>query len=454
MKKYIIVIAMLAFLTACGAVAEPSETTLTVSKTQRDKFNADIDTQLQVAHWTYGTATYTSGKIADTSSENYADIAAASLASGYDITGKEGQSAIIVSVPLAHFNGASAGTAHFYYINDELSCEYFEYNSSIYPLNQTNVYELTNAITKFEDPTAILEFDKSKLNMHFSEYSAISADNKIAVIEDNKISTLSYNNGFVVDSSIDFTAENLFPIDSTFAEDGTLIVLLGKKDEEAEPSHNAEDIENFEAYTETSFTDILSESEKPLKSVSVAFVQNGEVASRLPLNLSNYTAITIDGDKLFMAREKSLDTYTNEGGTWQKTQQSTLKHWVNQLDITDIEGDGIKEYIMSDGTDIYVYHLDNTLEVIWRTYMSLSTIQSQIYIGDLNGDGVKELYVEDNAGITLRYVFNPKSVNIDNGSIITGKSHHYLVGDFNGDKKDDYIQIYTDTDEGDLFIAK
>lgn len=82
-----------------------------------------------------------------------------------------------------------------------------------------------------------------------------------------------------------------------------------------------------------------------------------------------------------------------EGG-WSNTGFTRLKHTVEYIHITDLDGNGVKEYLMSDGMDLYLYQKnDNNFRKIWSTHLGVESLYGPITSGDLNRDGVKEVYV-------------------------------------------------------------
>jgi hypothetical protein len=116
-----------------------------------------------------------------------------------------------------------------------------------------------------------------------------------------------------------------------------------------------------------------------------------------------------------------------------------LDHYVSKIYTADIDGNGTIEFVMSDGTNIYIYEKTSTFDLVWRSNSYLSSITGNIYIGDLNGDGVKELYATDSLGVTARYVLTEQGMRINGGGIMSDGSDKYIIADFNCDGKDDYI---------------
>ena len=450
MKKLLVLLCVGILLTGCDADVDGHGEELTITNEQMQKISDDISSQVGKGYWGLNATnvSYSQGTIVTPENENYQSIYDASMDMGLDIKSVEGREAIIAKTKLSHFNGDEAGDAYFYFINDELVCEYYTYNGGIYSIQESNVYEMPNAFKTAEQQDVVREYSVEEFGSQFTQYNDINpSEKRIAVVCDFQLQIYSYENDFILVSAVDFASEGLKPMDVTYMSDGTMAVLLGQ--EEITETHN--DTQDELGLNE----DILCESQVPIKSRKVVFLdKDGGNRGQMELNLSAYTAISVNGNDMVLARDKSLDIYkyTDEG--WSKKQQMTLKHWVNQLTAADMDNDGVEEYIMTDGVDIYIYRQEETLELLWRTYYSISTISNKIYVGDLNGDGSKEIYVEDNLGIMSRYVLGSRAVETYNGSIISEEKSKYIVGDFNGDGKDDYIQINSQDETGKVYIAK
>ena len=110
------------------------------------------------------------------------------------------------------------------------------------------------------------------------------------------------------------------------------------------------------------------------------------------------------------------------------------------MEITDLDNDGVTEYIFTDGMDIFIYR--KTLSVfkcIWSTHLSIESFEKYIYTGDLNRDGIKEIYVFDSTGTSSKYIIGEKGLYTQNENIDYGQRYH--VTDFNGDGMPDCFII-------------
>ena len=131
-----------------------------------------------------------------------------------------------------------------------------------------------------------------------------------------------------------------------------------------------------------------------------------------------------------------------------------MKHTVEYIHITDLDGNGVKEYLMSDGMDLYLYQKnDNNFRKIWSTHLGVESLYGPITSGDLNRDGVKEVYVCDMTGTTIRYLLTEKGLRSSNEDIVYAQCIYPY--DLNSDGLDDYWLV-TDIEErnGSLCMAE
>jgi hypothetical protein len=246
------------------------------------------------------------------------------------------------------------------------------------------------------------------------------------VYDDDTVRFYDGSEDFKLTSKVDYTGKGLTPMDISLGDDFGAILL-------GEPV----DVQQTEDENEVS--DIVSEP--PAKSVSIAITDSKGKATGtiLPTTVSSFTSLTQVGDKVFLARDKSIDEFTYDNNTLTKVKTYVLDHYVSKIRTVDIDGDGTTEFIVSDGTNIYIYEKTATFNLVWRSNSYLSSISGNIYAGDLNGDGVKELYITDSTGVTARYVLTPQGFKICGGGIVSGNDSDYVIADFDNDGKDDYM---------------
>ena len=113
------------------------------------------------------------------------------------------------------------------------------------------------------------------------------------------------------------------------------------------------------------------------------------VAGEIPLEGELCTALGAEDGRLYLFIDKNMEIYEEKDGSWQNTGTRKLRHQVTQCHITDLDGDGVKEYILTDGMDLYVYHaVNDSFRKLWSTHVGVENFYGPLMSGDLNGDGV------------------------------------------------------------------
>lgn len=453
MRKFLWAVIFVFILGGCSPVDRQDEEGVFLNDNQIENFKNIIKEQLQSLKWSYSedNITFEKGTVDSNKSERYENIYNASADMGFDIKNHGGKEAVIASTKLYHFNNDDAGQAYFYFVSGKLVCEYYVQNNNVYSLKDKNVFIKKGNFRAYEDLEINREFEIESKIRTFNDYNSINNEsNSIAVIDDeNKLYFYEYSeNKFKLTKEISFTSNNLYPIDVKFLENGICAVLLGEKDESISNSEENDELlvneANFDGRKTQSF-----------KSVKVAFLdKNLNVLNEsIELDLSSYTSITSDKEYILLSNGKSIVKFKKENGIWNKVSQIMIKYWVTKIYTDDIDNDGKNEYIMTDGMDLYVYEFNDTLELLWKTNLSIKAIGNKIYTADLNGDGIKEIYLNDlSYNTTIKYVLSKNSFeisNIDNSEY----GQKIIPGDFNFDGKDDYICINADGNQS-LFLAK
>lgn len=93
------------------------------------------------------------------------------------------------------------------------------------------------------------------------------------------------------------------------------------------------------------------------------------VAGEIPLEGELCTALGAENGRLYLFIDKNMEIYEEKDGRLQNTGTRKLRHQVTQCHITDLDGDGVKEYILTDGMDLYVYHAVKTASVSFGVRM-------------------------------------------------------------------------------------
>ena len=145
--------------------------------------------------------------------------------------------------------------------------------------------------------------------------------------------------------------------------------------------------------------------------------------------------------------------YEEKDGSWQNTGTRKLRHQVTQCHITDLDGDGVKEYILTDGMDLYVYHaVNDSFRKLWSTHVGVENFYGPLMSGDLNGDGVQEIYACDTTATTIRYILTEKGLKTANEDIQYGQCIYPC--DFDGNGREDYWFVADNEDRrGQLYLA-
>lgn len=442
MKKYFIILALLLSVTAC-AQSDGQVSAFSLTQDQEDNYKALIAATLNSNNWSFNpdTVVFASDKLPDKDDDLYDRIESISSSAALELPSHAGLEAVKASVPLQHINGDNLGTAYFFFDKDTTVCEYYIYKDNYYNIKSKTPFELNDVLKKFEDTEKYADFEKTSAKAKFDNVYA--ANNGIAAsIKDND-TVIYYDtaDNFKAVSKVDYTGKGFVPMDITLGDEfGT--VLLGKK---VDVTQNEDENEVSDTVTEP-----------PARSAVLALTDGrGKLTGvEIPTTVSSFTSVAQYGSKLFFARDKSIDEFTYDGTSLVKAKTYVLDNYVSRIRLADIDGDGTTEFIVSDGTNIYVYEKTSTFNMIWRSNSYLSSITGCIYTGDLNGDGVKELYIKDSIGVTARYVLTPQGFRIHSGSLMTGSDDNYIIADFNADGKDDYMTMPPDGQVCTLFTAK
>lgn len=414
-----------------------------VTDEQADKYKEEITTVLSADSWGYNPDMIAFSQAVMPNKDDSIYAMLDTFTSEGSVTAKPyaGKTVVQATVPLQHINGDNMGTAYFFFDKDKDICNYYVYNDKYYVLKSKNPFELNDVLVNYENTDKFASFEESKPKLDISSAYAVN-NGIVATIEDNN-TTVFYDgkDDFKVSAMSDFSGRGLIPMDVTLGDDfGT--ILLGEK------------VEVQQTEDENEESDIISEP--PAKSVSLAIVKSDGTLTgiEVPTTVSSFTSLTQVGDRLFFARDKSVDEFVYENKNLTKVKTYMFDHYISKIYTADIDGNGTVEFIMSDGTNIYIYEKKSTFDLVWRSNSYLSSINGNIYIGDLNEDGVKELYVTDSLGVTARYVLTEQGMRINGGGIMSGGADKYIIADFDCDGKDDYITTNENGKNLKLYLAK
>lgn len=434
--QYFLFILITFCLTSCsnGEGQNTEEEVFTLTTEKQQQYEQQINDTLYSFYWRYdeNSILYFDGTIPSKASEKSALISEASAQSGYEIKNYSGKPAVIATVKLVHFNGNEAGLSYFYFVKDKLVGVYYTggYNNAIYSLKDRNVYTANGDFKQFETENAMGNFSEKRTAFPVDGFCTNGKDANgntlVAAIENNLISVYRYrNNNFSRYKRISLQEGDFIPLSAVFLPDekngDSMAVLMCR-------------FENIETVEGSSRTIFYSEKVIFLDS------QLNKTKEEILLSSTNYTCLGTENNQLVMINGNALEYYDRTEEGWDKSSQFYLDHGVSCFKVTDLDHNGVKEYLMTDGMDFYMYQKGNTgFKQIWRTHLSIQSFIGCIYTGDLNRDGINEIYICDNTGTAIRYVLTQKGLVSKNEDIGYGDRIYAL--DFDGNGMDDYVKI-------------
>ncbi len=433
-KKIFMVIALAIFITGCSG-GNNDNNGFTITFDQKTKYKEQIYSLMYDYYWKYDDTTveFFSSTVPENTEENN-KFFEASEDVNLNLKKYAGDSCIVATANLQHFNGDYAGRGYFYFNNDKLSGAYYtsEDTDDVYGFETRNVFLNSPAFKDYESDLEMGDFKEYKSyvdSMGFSDTSHSSDGSFIAMsVNEKNLNIYKYaNNRMIKYKSVYLASDGLVPLSATFIENNDVVsgvaVIMGEIVESEEHSHEE--------------TEEISISNK------VIFLNEnfGKTGEEMTLSNGNCTYIFEDDGKIAIASGENIEYYSKGENGWQKVEKYRLGHSANHVHITDLDNDGVKEYIMTDGFDLYMYRKTLMGYInIWRTHITVENFTGYIYSGDLNNDGIKEIYISDITGTAVRYVLTEKGLITRNDDIEYG--NNIYSGDFNSDGKDDYIKMF------------
>ena len=456
MRKLLIILMVLISSTCLFACNDSKQELFSLEDEKKELYNKKINEILKKDHWNYDerNTIYEEGVVPDEYNEDFDDVKEASNIEGFNIDEFKGKNAILATVRLFHFNNDEAGKGYFYFVDDEVVCGYYIYADDIYSISQINVFVENSFNQKQENIEKKLDFKEIQTTKVFDGFEDVFAQNNksiIGTISEDKAKFFTYKDyNFSLEKEFDFSKQGLFPMDLSFNDNGSFAILLGKKKKtEHQILYSEHEIQEMK---ENGLTDADINGEEILIADSIVFFNSKYENEFSPckLEVSSYSSITYTNGQIFVSRGKGIDLFTNENGIFNKTKQYLIKHWVEKIKADDIDGDGVKEFIMVDDTNLFIYRLQDVPSLIWKTHLSLEAMNKRFYISDLNNDGIKEIYVSDySLKTTTKYYLSDKCFKTTSMDYNT----EHLVGDFDGNGKTDYIVIDNEDDSCKVCIA-
>ncbi len=442
MKRHIGLLLSLLLLTACGQGTE--EQSFQLAAAEQENYTERIDAVMEEFYWEYDRASlrFRSVDILPQSEESERLFAAADDCE-FHLRSKAGQEAVLAEAALLHYNGDAAGTLQCYLIDGELAGAVYRggYDNDYYSLKERNPFLLDGNFKAYETWTGMPEaFAEGRGEFSPEGIRSIGKDtngNLLAVsIRDGRAEVYRYTNGGGLSRHRNFSYG--YGLEATSAvfltgEDARLAVLISSITESGEG-------EGEKTY---------SRAEKV-----VLYDEWLNLTGEIPLEGELCTALGAENNRLYFFVDQNMDIYEPVEDGWARTATRKLKHTVTQFHITDLDGDGVKEYLMTDGMDLYLYrNTGGSFRRLWSTHLGVENFYGPIWSGDLNGDGVKEIYACDVTGTTIRYLLTEKGLQTENEDIDYGQCIYPC--DFDGNGKEDYWFVLDNIDrKGQLYLAE
>lgn len=440
MKKRMIILFSLFLLTACGQGKDDGVLQLAVA--EQEKYTEWVDAAMEEFYWQYDRATlqFEAATLPAAESEEAERLYAAAADCAYTLEKKAGQEVILAEAALLHYNGDAAGTLQCYLADGQLIGAVYRggYDNGVYSLKQRNPFLLDGQFQAYEAWNGMSAgFAKGKGEFSPEGIYSVSKDakgNTLAVsIRDGRAEVYRYANGLSRYRNFSYGS----------GLEATSAVFLTGKDAKL-------------AVLVSSITEGEAEGEKTYSRAEkiVLYDENLKQSGELPLESELCTALGAEENRLYLFNEKNMDIYEPLDNDWERTESKRLKHSVTQFHVTDLDGDGVKEYLMTDGMDLYLYrNIGGNFRCLWSTHLGVDNFYGAISSGDLNGDGVKEIYACDVTGTTIRYILTPHGLQTENEDIEYGQCIYPC--DFDGNGKADYWFVFDNVDRGgQLYLAE
>lgn len=443
MKKTKWCLLLLTVIGLCGCAKE--ETTFTLTAQQQEQYTDLMASVADQYYWDFDkdSLQFMRSTIPQ-KSEQTEDLFTASNTSGYDLSTHQNEDVVLGVANLVHYNGDVAGQMFCYFGGNRVIGVGYQggYDHGYYALTERNPFLSDVDFTKYEQWNG-MEKAFSSISASFPQEGFLTAgkDEKgntlMASIQGGSVRVYRYQkNALRLWKTISFP-NGLEATSATFLDGNagsTLAVLLSSVEE-----HGSGEGEH-------SFT----------KSEKIVFYDGNmqKTNVEIPLETGNAGALGADGDTLLLSVDQTIQYYTRTEEGWNNTTYTRLKHGVRYMHITDLDGNGNKEYLMNDGLDLYVYQKNDTnFKKLWSTHLGVESLYGPITSGDLNQDGIKEVYVCDMTGTTIRYILTEKGLVSSNEDIAYAQSMYPV--DLNGDGLDDYWLV-TDIEarNGSVCVAK
>lgn len=433
MKKWMILLIGLLLLSGCGAKTEDFH----LSASEQEAYVESIDKVTEDFYWEYDYSSLSFGAaIVPEATEENERLFAASSACDYNLKSKAGQTAVLAQASLLHYNGDVAGTLQCWFVGSALAGVAYSggYDNGYYSLKERNPFLADGGFSAYESWTGMpTAFQEAKGEFSTGGIYSVGQDAQgqrlVLSLSDGKAEIYRYANGLSRYRSLSY-GQGAEAVSAVFldASAARLAVLVSGRD-----ADTAED-ENTSARV-------------------VLYDEGLQAAGEIPLEGEDCTALGAEDGKLYLFINKSMEIYEEKDGTWQCTDTKKLRHRVTQCHITDLDGDGVREYVLSDGMDLYLYHVvDGSFRKLWSTHLGMENFYGPIMSGDLNGDGVREIYICDATATGIRYILTERGLRTANEDIAYGQCVYPC--DFDGNGREDYWLVQENENrKGQLYLA-
>lgn len=438
MKKWMMALVGLLLLSGCGA---KEETPFHLTAAEQEGYVEAINSVTEAFYWEYdrGSLSFGAAVVPENVAENEG-LFAASSACDYNLKSKAGQEAVLAQAELLQYNGDAAGTLQCWFVNGGLAGVAYSggYDNGYYSLKERNPFLADGGFQAYENWTGMpTAFRESKGEFSAEGIYSTGKDSKgrqLAVsLQEGRAVVYRYANGLSRYRSFSY-GNGLEATSAVFLDEneGRLAILVSSIEESGE-----------------------GESEKTYSRAErvVLYDEQMNVAGEIPLEGELCTALGAAEGRLYLFIDQTMQIYEETDGTWQNTGTRRLRHQVTQCHVTDLDGNGVKEYILSDGMDLYLYQMSNdSLRKLWSTHLGIETFYGPIMSGDLNGDGVREIYTCDTTATTIRYILTEKGLKTANEDIEYGQCIYPC--DFDGNGRTDYWFVQDNENrKGRLYLA-
>lgn len=435
MKKWMLALMSLFLFTGCAA--EEVEEPFSLSAEEQQAYTEQIDAVAEEFYWEYDRSSLSFGETMVPEGEERLFAAAADCEFG--LKSRAGQDAVLAEAALLHYNGDAAGTLQCWFVGGTLAgVDYVGgYDNGYYSLKERNPFLADGEFQAYESwkgmDTAFEEGSGEFSPEGIYSTGKDANGNTLAVsIQEGTAAVYRYANGLSRTRRFSY-GNGLEATSAAFltGTDARLAVLVSSITESEESEDSFSRAERIMLYDETL-----------------------QVAGEIPLEGELCTALGAEDGKLYLFVDQNVDIYEEGEDGWERTGSRRLKHFTTQFHGTDLDGDGVREYLMTDGKDLYLYHnTGGSFRRLWSTHLGVENFYGPITSGDLNGDGVKEIYACDTTATTIRYILTEKGLQTANEDIEYGQCIYPC--DFDGNGKTDYWFVQDNIDRrGQLYLAE